>query len=128
MKTYKKRRGGMFGRVLKPAVITVAKEYGKDYLKKTPKIAEGVYNDPTLVNDPEFMIRGKKKIDNKYATNISFKNENVIPNAVIKAPSEIYNDENGENYNPNILRQKGGRKSRKRSYNKKCKKTLKRRK
>ena len=128
MKTYKKRRGGMFGRVLKPVAITVAKEYGKDYLKKTPKIAEGIYNDPTLVNDPEFMIRGKKKIDNKYATNMSFPNENINPNAMIKAPSEIYNDENSENYNPNILRQKGGKSKKIKKHIKRRKKTLKRRK
>jgi hypothetical protein len=85
----KKRRGGMiraFGRPLGKASIALGESVGKDYLqKKSVKIANGVYDDSSLVTNPKFLMTGIKPLSN--------------PNL------KIYNKENvndRENVNPNI--------------------------
>jgi hypothetical protein len=59
-----KRRGGMLrtlGRPIGTAAVTLGKSLGKDYLrKKSVKVAEGVYDDPSLASDPKFMLTGNK--------------------------------------------------------------------
>jgi len=93
-----RRRGGMRA-VLKPlgqTAVTVGKEYGKDWIKtKSVKVAEGIYKDPNLINDPNFMLYGTKPLR--------------------KPKSDMYDGENSENINPNLTR---GGKTKKRNNKK----------
>lgn len=97
-----KTKGGVRS-VFKPlgqSALTIGKEYGKDWLKtKSMKVAEGIYQDPNLIKDPNYMLYNKKPI------------------SIVKPKFDIYvNNENDENVNPNII--KGGKISRKKYVNK----------
>ena len=93
-----RRRGGMRA-ALKPlgqAAVTVGKEYGKDWIKtKSVKVAEGIYKDPNLIKDPNFMLYGTKPLS--------------------KPKFDMYDSENIENINPNLKR---GGKTKKRNNKK----------
>jgi hypothetical protein len=78
-----KKRGGMLqaiGRPLGKAVVTLGEEIGKDYLrKKSRKVTEGIYDNPSLSKNPGFLLTGIKPISNP---NIQISsNENINPNS-----------------------------------------------
>lgn len=61
-----KRKGGMFKTAVAPlgrATYKITEAVGKDYLqKKMPKIIKGLYEDPTLIDNPSFLVTGKKPV------------------------------------------------------------------
>ena len=110
-----KRRGGMRA-VLKPlgqTTLTIGKEYGKDYLqKKFPSVTKGIYNEPSLASNTQFLLTGKKTDFPPPKLNI-YNNEN-----------NKYNKYNIENNNSNIMI--GGKTKRhKRTKRNKRRKTIK---
>jgi hypothetical protein len=60
-----KRRGGMLrslGRPVGRATVTLGESIGKDYLqKKSVKVAQGLYDDPSLASNPRFILTGNKQ-------------------------------------------------------------------
>lgn len=104
----KRKNGGMFRTITKigqpvgRVALTLGKEYGKDYgQKKLPDVTQGIYNDPSLASDPNFILTGRKKAQ---SNKIIFSQEN-----------------DSENINPNIIR--GGKTKRYKKRNKKIIKT-----
>lgn len=77
-----RRNGGMVRSALKPlgrAVSTITTEYAKDWAqKKLPKVVEGVYKNPDLASQPEFVLTGKKPVD--FGRLYTYNNENANPN------------------------------------------------
>jgi len=88
-----KRRGGMM-QVLRPlgkATVILGKSIGKDYLqKKSGKVAQGIFDDPSRATDPGFILTGKKTVQ---APNIKIhNNENVSNNvSTSKPPTQTEN-------------------------------------
>ncbi len=60
----KTRKGGMLKNIARPlgkAAVSLGESYGKDYLQnKSTRVAEGVYNDPSLLKNPGFMLTGNQ--------------------------------------------------------------------
>lgn len=106
----RKTKGGMMRTISKPlttAGITLGKSLGKDYLqKKSIKVVTGVYEDPSLATNTEFLLTAKKPIK--------------------KPTSNIYHTADKENMNPNLAGK--SRKNKKSRKNIKRKKTRKNRK
>jgi hypothetical protein len=79
-----KRRGGMLraiGRPLGKAAVTLGEEIGKDYLrKKSRKVGEGVYDNPSLSTNPGFLLTGIKPISNPNIQMPIGDRENINPN------------------------------------------------
>lgn len=96
--------GGMI-KTLGQAAVTVGKSYGEDYLKsKSLKVAEGVYNNPSLLKNPKFMVTGNKSLPPPNLYNV-YNKENINPNVFNKYNNyDDYDAENSENINPNIKR------------------------
>lgn len=107
----RKTKGGMMrtiSKLLTTAGITLGKSIGKDYLqKKSMKVATGVYDDPSLATNPQFLLTAKKSVK-KPTTNM------------------YHNIDDKENANQNLAGK--SRKNKKSRKNIKRKKTRKNRK
>lgn len=64
---------------VKQASLDLAKEYGKEKVKQSVKVAEGIYNDENLANDASFIVKGQKTTRKTPILSKRFK-ENVNPN------------------------------------------------
>lgn len=77
-----KRNGGMIKNIMRPigkATVTLGESIGKDYLqKKSIKVAQGIYDEPTLVKKPSFILTGNKPLTNP--TFSFYDKENINPN------------------------------------------------
>lgn len=84
MRRYTKRRsGGMLKQISSPlgkTIVTIGKAYGNDYLqKKSMRVINGAYEDPSLLKNPNFVITGNKPMKTP-SVNISYENkENSRP-------------------------------------------------
>ena len=112
----KTRRGGMLKTatsIAAPvgrAVLVFGKEYGKDYgQKKLPKVAKGIYNDPSLASDPKYVLTGRTDIP--------------APNIKISSPNlNVLND---ENLNSNIMTGGKSKRNKRRKNRRKTRKNKK---
>lgn len=99
-----KRKGGMMRAVARPlgkATVALGESVGKDYLqKKSLKVAQGIYEDPSLAKSPSFLLSGNKPILRP-----------KMPVYDKKNISENINEYNKENINLNL--NLGGRSRRK---------------
>jgi hypothetical protein len=107
-----KRKGGMIGTLKKAAqplgraTVILGKEYGKDWAQqKAPKVAKGIYNDPSLATDTSFILTGTKKFPTP------------TPRSIPQFDINDIDIDNSENINPNIM--KGGKTKRRRKLQKK---------
>ena len=129
----KTKKAGMVRTIAKPlgsATRSVAENYGKDYLqKKSVKVLEGIYNEPSLAKDPKFLITGQKDISSLPRENRFLIDKENIPYLANKktyplANKPIYplNKQHIQNYSLNYDEILGGRTKRKYRKRKKSRK------
>lgn len=130
----KRRKGGMknVARPLGKAVVSLGESYGKDYLQnKSMRVAEGVYNDPSLLKNPGFMLTGNQPVKPPsipYKVDMSYDKENQYPNVGKLNVGKSYDKENQPyvHYNkPSFQLDLGGSRHRRQRQLRKSRKTKK---